>query len=68
MIAGVVEKAKAEQAKTPMGTEEMLRESARLSSSGARRAMKLGVEPKDIDQIVHDPRNGGCLSALSASP
>jgi metal-responsive CopG/Arc/MetJ family transcriptional regulator len=55
-IAGVVEEAKAEQAKNPMSAEDVLKESARLSRSGARQAKKLGIQPKDIDQIVHDYR------------
>jgi metal-responsive CopG/Arc/MetJ family transcriptional regulator len=55
-IAGIIEEAKAERRKNPMSTEDMLQESGRLSRSGARRAKKLGIEPKDIDQIVHDYR------------
>ena len=55
-IAGVIEEAKAEQAKNPMSTEDVLKRSARLSRSGVRQAGKLGITPKDIDQIVHDYR------------
>jgi len=55
-IAGVIEEAKADQAKSPMSTEEMLKESERLSRSGARQARKFGIKPKDIDRIVHDYR------------
>ena len=39
-----------------MSTEEILKESDRLSRSGARQAKKLGIKPKDIDNIVHDYR------------
>jgi metal-responsive CopG/Arc/MetJ family transcriptional regulator len=55
-IAGVIEEAKAEQAKNPMSTEDVLKRSARLSRSGVRQAGKLGIKPKGVDQIVHDYR------------
>jgi hypothetical protein len=55
-ITGIIEEAKAEHEKTPMNTDEMLKESERLSRSGARQAKKLGIKPKDIDRIVHDYR------------
>jgi len=55
-INGVIEEAKAEQEKNPMSTEDMLKESDRLSRSGARQARKLGIKPKDIDRIVHEYR------------
>jgi metal-responsive CopG/Arc/MetJ family transcriptional regulator len=55
-IAGVIEEAKAEQAKNPMSAEAVLKESARLARSGARQAKKLGIQPKDIDRIVHEYR------------
>ena len=55
-IMGVIEEAKVEQAKNPMSAEDILKESARISRSGARHAKKLGIQPKDIDQIVHDYR------------
>lgn len=52
-ITGIIEEAKAEREKNPMSTEEMLKESDRLSRSGARQAKKLGIKPKDIDRLVH---------------
>ena len=55
-IMGIIEEAKAEQEKNPMSTEDMLKESDRLSRYGARQAKKLGIKPKDIDRIVHDYR------------
>jgi metal-responsive CopG/Arc/MetJ family transcriptional regulator len=55
-IAGVVEEAKAEQEKSPMSVEDMLKESDRLSRAGARQAKKVGIKPKDIDRIVHEHR------------
>jgi hypothetical protein len=55
-ITGVIEEAKAEQRLKPMSSQDLLKRSARLSRSGARQAKKLGIEPKDIDRIVHDYR------------
>jgi len=55
-ITGLIEEAKAEQEKSPRSSEDMLKESDRLSRSGARQAKKLGIKPKDIDRIVHDYR------------
>ena len=52
-IKGIIEEAKAEQEKSPMSTEAMLKESDRLSRYGASQAKKLGIKPKDIDRIVH---------------
>ena len=55
-IMGIIEEAKAEQERNPMSTEDMLKESDRLSRYGARQAKKLGIKPQDIDRIVHDYR------------
>ena len=55
-IMGIIEEARAEQAKNPISIEDMLKESDRLSRYGARQARKLGIKPKDIDRIVHDYR------------
>ena len=55
-ITGLIDEARAEQQKNPTSTEDMLKESGRLSRSGARQAKKLGIKPKDIDRIVHDYR------------
>jgi metal-responsive CopG/Arc/MetJ family transcriptional regulator len=55
-IMGIIEEAKAEQERNPMSTEDMLKESDRLSRHGARQAQKLGIKPQDIDRIVHDYR------------
>jgi metal-responsive CopG/Arc/MetJ family transcriptional regulator len=55
-IMGIIEEARAEREKNPVGIEDMLKESDRLSRYGARQAKKLGIKPKDIDRIVHDYR------------
>jgi metal-responsive CopG/Arc/MetJ family transcriptional regulator len=55
-IMGVIEEARAEQEKNPIGVEALLKESDRLSRYGARQAKKLGIKPKDVDRIVHDYR------------
>ena len=55
-ITGLIDEARAEQQKNPTSTEDMLKESGRLSRSGARQAKKLGIKPKDIDRIVRDYR------------
>jgi metal-responsive CopG/Arc/MetJ family transcriptional regulator len=55
-ITGLIDEARAEQQKNLTSTEDMLKESGRLSRSGARQAKKLGIKPKDIDRIVHDYR------------
>ena len=55
-IMGIIEEARAEQEKNPIGIEDMLKESGRLSRYGARQAKKLGIKPKDIERIVHDYR------------
>jgi Ribbon-helix-helix protein, copG family len=55
-IKGIVEEARVEQEKNPMSAEQMLKESDRLSRYGARQAKKLGINPKDIDRLVHDYR------------
>jgi metal-responsive CopG/Arc/MetJ family transcriptional regulator len=55
-IRGIIEEAKAEQERNPMSTEDMLKESDRLSRHGARQARKLGIRPQDIDRIIHDYR------------
>ena len=55
-ITGIIDEAKSEQESNPMNTADMLKESDRLSRSGARQAKKLGIKPKDIDRIIHDHR------------
>jgi C-terminal processing protease CtpA/Prc len=55
-ITGIIEEAKTEPETNPMSTEDMLKESDRLSRSGAQQGKKLGIKPKDIDRIVHDYR------------
>ena len=55
-IMGIIEEARAEQEKNPIGIEDMLKESDRLSRYGARQARKLGIKPKDIGRLVHDHR------------
>ncbi len=55
-ITGIIEEAQAEEAKNPLSTEELLKETDRLSRSGARQAKKLGIKPKEIDRIIHDYR------------
>lgn len=52
-ILGIIEEAKAERENNRASTEEMLKESDRLSRYGARQARKLGIKPKDIDGVIH---------------
>src|SRR5437667_9912331 len=49
-ITGIIEEAKAEQEKNPMSTEDMLKESDRLSRAGTRHAKKLRIILRDILQ------------------
>jgi len=55
-VRQVIEEAKAEQAKQPMSSEEMLRESDRLSRYGARQAKRLGIKPKNVNRLIHEYR------------
>lgn len=55
-IKGIIEETRAEREKNPMSTEEMLKESDRLSRTGARQAKRLGIKQKDVDRIVHEYR------------
>lgn len=55
-VSRVIEEAKAEQAKSPMSTEEMFKESDRLSRYGARQAKRLGLKPKDVNRLIHEYR------------
>jgi len=55
-IMSLIEEAKAEQAKNPMSTAEMLAEDERLASYGAAQAKKLGITPKDVNRLIHEHR------------
>ena len=55
-IMGIIEEVKAEQERNPLSTEDMLKESDRLSHHGAQQAKRLGIKPKDIHRVVHDYR------------
>jgi metal-responsive CopG/Arc/MetJ family transcriptional regulator len=55
-IMGIIEEAKAERERNLMSTEDMLKESDRLSRYGARQAQKFRIKQQDIDRIIHDYR------------
>ena len=55
-IMGIIEEAKAERESNLMSTEDMLKESDRLSRYGARQAQKFRIKQQDIDRIIHDYR------------
>ena len=55
-IHTVIEEARAEQANRPASTEELLKESKRLTFRGARQAKRLGIEPKEVIRLIHDHR------------
>ena len=55
-VNDVIEEAQAEQAKSPLSMETMLKESDRLSRYGAQQAKKLGIKPKDVTRLIHEHR------------
>jgi metal-responsive CopG/Arc/MetJ family transcriptional regulator len=55
-IMNLIQQAQAEQAKNPMSTEEMLKESERLARYGEIQAKKLGIKPKDVNRLIHEYR------------
>lgn len=55
-IMGIIEEAKAEQAKNPMSVEEMLKESERLADYGVQKAQDIGIKAKDVNRIIHEDR------------
>ncbi len=55
-IMNLIAEAKAEQARSRMSVEEMLKESARLARYGQQQAKKLGIKPKDISRLIHEHR------------
>jgi metal-responsive CopG/Arc/MetJ family transcriptional regulator len=59
VIMKLIAETKAEEAKNPMSTEQLLSESKRLSGYGAAQAKKLGVKTEDTNRIVHERRKIG---------
>jgi len=57
-VMNLIEEAKAEEAKSPMNTEDMIAESRRLARYGAAQAKKLGIKPKDVNRLIHEHREG----------
>ncbi|MBI4909023.1 MAG: ribbon-helix-helix protein, CopG family [Acidobacteria bacterium] len=55
-ILNIIAEAKAEQAKNPKSTEEMLKESERLALYGEQQAKRLGIKPKDVNRIINEYR------------
>jgi hypothetical protein len=55
-IDDLIEEAKAEQVRSPMGVEALLQESDRLPSYGAQQAKRLGIKLRDVNRIVHAHR------------
>ncbi len=57
-INDILAVAKAEEAINPMSTEDMLKESQRLSEYGAQQAKKLGIKTDmtNINRIIHERR------------
>ena len=55
-VMNLIEEAKAEQAIRPLSVEELLAESERLVSYGARQAKKLGIKPQDTERLIHEYR------------
>ncbi|MGA2738024.1 MAG: hypothetical protein ABSG65_11300 [Bryobacteraceae bacterium] len=55
-IDDLIKGAKAEQARSPMDVEALLKESGRLASYGAQRAKRLGIKATDLNRIVHEHR------------
>jgi metal-responsive CopG/Arc/MetJ family transcriptional regulator len=55
-IINLIAETKAEEAKNPMSTEELLIESKRLTTYGVAQAKKLGIKPADTNRIIHERR------------
>jgi hypothetical protein len=58
-VMQVIAEAQEEERRSPMTTEELLRESRALSEYGARQAKKVGIDVEDeevINRIVHEER------------
>ena len=56
LIMNLIAETRAEEAKNPMSTEELLNESKRLTAYGAAQAKKLGIKPADTNRIIHERR------------
>ena len=57
-VANLVREAKAEEAKKPMTTDEMLAEGEGLAKAGAKRAKKLGIKTdlRSATRVIHERR------------
>jgi len=58
-IMNLIREAKEEQKRNPMSEEDMLKESEELARYGAGQAKKLGIKPKDVNQIIYEVRKSG---------
>jgi metal-responsive CopG/Arc/MetJ family transcriptional regulator len=56
LIMNLVAETKAEEAKNPTSTEELLSENKRLAAYGAAKAKKLGTKISDTNRIIHERR------------
>jgi hypothetical protein len=52
----VIAETKAEEARNPTSTAELLAESERLVKYGGERSKKLGIRQKDVVRIIHENR------------
>src|SRR5262249_18004796 len=55
-VTALIRETQDEQARHPMSGDEMLREDADLAAYGAAQTKKLGIQPRDIDRLIHDFR------------
>jgi hypothetical protein len=55
-IEDLIQEVKEEEARQPMSQEELLKESEELARYGAAQTKKLGLEHKDVNQIIYESR------------
>lgn len=55
-VKKLIKEAQAEQTKNPMQPEELVRELKALGKDVTAQAKKLGINPKDVDRIIHEAR------------
>ena len=65
VIMALIAETKAEEAKNPMSTEQLLSESKRLSGYGAAQAKKLGVKTANTNRIIHERRKASKTQSRS---
>jgi metal-responsive CopG/Arc/MetJ family transcriptional regulator len=59
VIMKLIAETKAEEARNPLSTEQLLSDSKRLSDYGLAQAKKLGIKPADTNRIIHERRKIG---------